>query len=175
VEDLDRAITVTRQALDAISQDHPDRPLVLSVLAGALSTRFNRTGNLEDLDQAIEHDQEAINGTPQDHPHRAGIAFNLGLALQRRFERTGTLADLDRAVRVFREASTLVSASVDLRAKAARGWGRSAVLAEQWTEAVEGFSTAVELVGLVAMRRFGRRAELHVLPVMVTHRPGDDP
>ena len=25
-----------------------------------------------------------------------------------------------------------------------------------------------------AMRRFGRRAEVHVLPVMVTHRPGDD-
>ena len=26
----------------------------------------------------------------------------------------------------------------------------------------------------LAMRRFGRRAEVHVLPVMVTHRPGDD-
>jgi len=26
----------------------------------------------------------------------------------------------------------------------------------------------------LAMRRFGRRAEVRVLPVMVTHRPGDD-
>jgi hypothetical protein len=26
----------------------------------------------------------------------------------------------------------------------------------------------------LAMPRLGRRAEVHVLPVMVTHRPGDD-
>ena len=26
----------------------------------------------------------------------------------------------------------------------------------------------------LAMHRFGRRAEVHVLPIMVTHRPGDN-
>ncbi|MCZ4587713.1 CHAT domain-containing protein [Rhodococcus opacus] len=155
-DDLDQAIDIGRQAIDATPTDHPDRPSFLANLGIVLRTRLERTGSADDLEEAIDIGRQAIDATPTDHPTRPKRLSNLGLAFRRRFERTGSMEDLDQAMEAFREAATVHTAPVVIRALAARQLGQSAVLAEKWAEAVEGFSAAVELVGMVASRDLGR-------------------
>jgi hypothetical protein len=100
--DLDEAVVVGRQAVQATPDDHPDRAAMLSNLGLALQTRFGRTGQQGDLDEAVAVGRQAVQATPVDHPDRAGRLSNLGLALQTRFERTGQQGDLDEAVAVGR-------------------------------------------------------------------------
>ena len=65
--DLDQAVTVGREAVDATTADHPNRVKWLSALGEAMQTRYGRTGELADLDQAITLHQAALGATPADH------------------------------------------------------------------------------------------------------------
>jgi tetratricopeptide (TPR) repeat protein len=152
LDDLERAVDVEAEAVTITPQGHPERALYLSNLGDALLCRFQRDGALDDLERAVDVEAEAVTITPQGHPERATILSKLGGALQERFERIGMLRDLDRGVEVFREAVEVGSAPVLVRADAARQWGRLAVKRQKWAEAVEGFSSAVGLMGLVASR-----------------------
>ena len=100
--------------------------------------------------------RQAAGFFPEDHPDRAGYLSNVGLSLYRRFERTGRIEDLDEALTLFRWGAGSGSVPVDVRAYAAREWGRSAVLGLKWAEAVEGYGAAVNLAGLVASQELGR-------------------
>ena len=51
--DLDRAIGLLRQAIAATPEDDPGRSGYLSNLGVALSTRFDRSGQLADIDEAL--------------------------------------------------------------------------------------------------------------------------
>jgi tetratricopeptide (TPR) repeat protein len=156
MDDLDRAIDIGQQAVDAIPHGHTDRVLCLSNLGLAVRARFERTGALEDIDRAIDLGQQAVDSIAPNHPDRAVHLFNLGNALQARFQHTARAQDVDHAVRVFQEATTVPSARADVRTRAAQQWGRAAAAGDQWVEAVEGFGTAVDLVGLVGSRELGR-------------------
>jgi tetratricopeptide (TPR) repeat protein len=156
LEDLDRAIEAGRGAVDASRYDHPERVAYLSSLGISLDARFERTGMPGDRDQAIAVAQEAVDSTGEGHPDRAGYLFNVGSALLSRFEQTRVEGDMDRALAAFKEAAGEESGPVDIRAYAAREWGRSAVTAEKWVEAVEGFGKAVRFAGLVAARGLER-------------------
>ena len=158
LEDLDQAVEVGEKAVDAFSQGDPERSAYLSSLGISLEARFERAGLKDDLDRAIAVAQEAVDSSDEGHPDRTGYFLNVGTALLRRFGQTRMAEDVDRALEVFREAAGVTSAPVDLRAYAAREWGRLAVAAEKWVQAVEGFGTAVELAGLVAPRGL-RRAD----------------
>jgi tetratricopeptide (TPR) repeat protein len=156
VADLDRAIAVGEEAVAAAPSDHPNRALYLSNLGAALHARFERVESVADLDRAISVCEEAVAVTPSDHPDRAIYLSNLGYVLQTRFERVGGQHDCERAVELFRVAAQLVSAPADLRAEAARQWGRLAVVVGDWDLAVEGLGLAVELAALVVPRSLGR-------------------
>ena len=159
-EDLDRAVDIARQVMESTPAEHPDRAVYLSDLGVALRTRFQHRGWVEDVDGAVDASKEALEITTHGHPNRALYLSNLGIVLRTRFERNGRVEDLDWAVELFRAATTEVSAPVDVRTTTAREWGRSAALAGQWTEAVEGFGTALDLaldlVGLVASPELAR-------------------
>lgn len=58
--DLAEAVSIARDAVDAVPPDHPDRPMLLANLAGALGTRFSHTEELADLDMAIALEHEAV-------------------------------------------------------------------------------------------------------------------
>ena len=88
--DLDQALTVSREAVDATPAGHPDRPRHLSNLGTALLARFERTGQQADLDQAITRFSEAAGATPADHPDRPAHLSNLGAALRTRFGAPGS-------------------------------------------------------------------------------------
>ncbi|PWI63994.1 hypothetical protein PCL_00833 [Purpureocillium lilacinum] len=92
--DMEEAITVARQALDA---NHPDRAACLNNLGNKLVSRYKRTGGVDDLEEAIAVARQAVDSTPADHPDRAGWLINLGTKLQRRYERTGEMTDLEEA------------------------------------------------------------------------------
>jgi tetratricopeptide (TPR) repeat protein len=104
IADLDKALALWRQALDATPPSSPDRPGYLNNLGNGLRARYERTGRLEDLEEAIRVFREAVEATPPGSPDRPAILNNLGNGLRNRYERTGRLEDLEEAIRVFREA-----------------------------------------------------------------------
>lgn len=66
--ELDGAIDLLRQALDASPSGHADRAAMLSNLSLASRIRFERTGDQADLDEAFEVSWDALAATPADHP-----------------------------------------------------------------------------------------------------------
>ncbi|MEV4713951.1 CHAT domain-containing protein, partial [Micromonospora sp. NPDC049374] len=102
--DLDEAVTVLRQALDATPADHAYRIGCLSNLGNALQVRFQHFGTGRDLDEAVTVLRQAADASPAGHPSRPLCLSNLGHALRSRYDRTGSAADLDEAVRIGRQA-----------------------------------------------------------------------
>ncbi|KAH7016383.1 CHAT domain-containing protein [Microdochium trichocladiopsis] len=92
--DLEEAIQVGQEAINAAPLDHPDRA----------SDRYSRIGVMADLEEAIRVTREAIDATPLHHPDRAILLNNLGIRLGDRYSWTGAMADLEEAIRVGREA-----------------------------------------------------------------------
>ncbi|KAL8396668.1 hypothetical protein RB594_003654 [Gaeumannomyces avenae] len=102
--DLEEAIRVGREAVDATPLDHPNRAGRLNNLGNHFGDRYSRTGAMADLEEAIRLGREAVDATPLDHSDRAAIQNNLGVRLSNRYSRTGTMADLEEAIRLNREA-----------------------------------------------------------------------
>ncbi|KLU92421.1 hypothetical protein MAPG_11367 [Magnaporthiopsis poae ATCC 64411] len=100
ISDLNRAVEVTGEAMDATPQNHPDRAMYLNNLGNLLGSRFERTGSMGDLNRAVEVTGMAMDATPQNHPNRIICLNNLGNWLGTRFDRTGSMNDLNRAVEV---------------------------------------------------------------------------
>ncbi|KAH7014620.1 CHAT domain-containing protein [Microdochium trichocladiopsis] len=101
--DFEEAIRVGREAIDATTLDHPDRPGRLNNLGIRLRDRYLRTGAMADLEEAIRVGREAIDSAPSDHPDRAMLTNNLGTYLGNRYSRTGAMADLEEAIRTGQE------------------------------------------------------------------------
>ncbi|KAH0556259.1 hypothetical protein GP486_005813 [Trichoglossum hirsutum] len=59
MEDLEEAIRVAQQAVDATPEDHPDLAAWLNALGNKLRRRYERTGKMEDLKEAIQVTQQA--------------------------------------------------------------------------------------------------------------------
>ena len=104
LDDLNRALELWQQAVEATPPDSPDLPMYLSNLGIGLSDRFRRTGQEADLDEAIRMFQQAVEATPPDSADYSGCLINLGTGLSDRFRRTGQEADLDEAIRMFQQA-----------------------------------------------------------------------
>ncbi|MFE7628928.1 CHAT domain-containing protein [Kocuria sp. NPDC057446] len=164
--DLEEAIEVGRQAVATTPKSQPKRHMYLSNLQLALRSQFERSGQLADLDKAIEVGRQAAHAAPPHHPNQPIFLTDLGTTLRVRFERTGQAEDLDEAVAVFREAAQVASAPVHDRMQAAREWGRSAVLGQRWAEAMDGYSAAIDMAGLVVSRDLGRADQEHRLRLL---------
>ncbi|KAJ3455223.1 hypothetical protein MRS44_013823 [Fusarium solani] len=104
--DLEEAIRLAREAVDALAPDDPDRAGWLNSLGLRLSDRYSQTGAIADLEEAIRLAREALDATPLDHPDRAVRLNSLGSHLgdRYRYSRTGALTDLEEAIRLTREA-----------------------------------------------------------------------
>jgi tetratricopeptide (TPR) repeat protein len=104
VVDLDEAIDVIRQAVNAIPPDHPNRATMLDSLGVYLKHRYSQTGAMADLEEAINVARQAVDAIPPDHPYRAGLLTHLGIHLGNRYSRTGATADLEEAITVGQQA-----------------------------------------------------------------------
>jgi tetratricopeptide (TPR) repeat protein len=102
--EIDQAVTLFRQAAEAIPADHPRRGMVLSGLGAAYMTRFESFGDTADLDQAITWGRGAVHAIPAGHDDRPNALTNLGMSCLTRYQRFGNSADLDEAIRYCTEA-----------------------------------------------------------------------
>ena len=164
--DLDRAIDALNEAISLTPTDHADRPTMLSNLGNLLRARFESTGEAKDLDRAINVQNLAVTTTHAGHADRPRMLFNLANLLQVRYERTGQTRDLDLALHLFRHGALAVSASPARRARSARGWGRCAVALERWSDSVEGYEVALELLGQVVPGWLDRDDQTYLLAQM---------
>lgn len=73
IGDLEEAIRIIREAMDATLTDYPDCASWLNNLRVRLGDRYLRTGAMGDLNEAIRMTQNAVDATPKDHPDRTSI------------------------------------------------------------------------------------------------------
>ena len=112
---LDEAIRLGRESRRLASARGAVRPLVLSMLGDALSSRWERVGDPLALDEAVELYREAASltraaarGTQRERENHAESLHSLGSTLLARFELTGDTDALDESVSALGEASELV-------------------------------------------------------------------
>ncbi|KAK4068325.1 hypothetical protein Purlil1_13828 [Purpureocillium lilacinum] len=72
MDDLNRAVDIASQAVEATPQDDADRARQLEDLGIMLAKRFDRTESIDYLNLAIKITGHAVEATPHDHPDRAG-------------------------------------------------------------------------------------------------------
>lgn len=104
MENLEEDFQIERNGFDVISQDHPDRIILLNILKALLGDRYSRTRAMTDLEESIQIARNAVDATPEDHPDRAGRLNNLGAYLGSRYSRTGAMTDLEEANQMARDA-----------------------------------------------------------------------
>ncbi|KAH0430361.1 hypothetical protein CcaCcLH18_07873 [Colletotrichum camelliae] len=117
LDDLENAIRVARQAVQATQDDHPDRAAFLNNLGVKLSSKCLDTGSMEDLEEAVCITRQAIKTISGDHPKQAACLNTLAGHLSTRYSRTGAMADLQEAVRVIRQAVKVTPESHPDRAR----------------------------------------------------------
>ncbi|MBO0884102.1 MAG: hypothetical protein J2P17_27980, partial [Mycobacterium sp.] len=156
--DLDRAIEVLRTAIDACPPDHPNRPSILMDLATALLGRCYHVDDRAACDQAISVYIQATQLTREGEPRWATSRIALGHSLRKRSEITGQADDINSAFEWWRTVAAASAAPLSERIAAADAWGRFAAERGEWSQALAGYTTAVELLPMVAWRG-ARRAD----------------
>lgn len=86
--DLEEAIRLRQEAVNATPEDHPSWVIYLDNLGTRLRYRYLRTGAIADLEEAIQIGREAVNATPKDHPARIVRLNHLGIGLSCRYSKT---------------------------------------------------------------------------------------
>jgi CHAT domain-containing protein/tetratricopeptide (TPR) repeat protein len=109
VADLEEAIRVSHQAVQATPPDSPALPGYLTNLGIVLNDRFLCTGQTANLEEAIRVSHQAVQVTPPDSPSLRLYLNNLGIVLHDRYRfrlkaDSEAKADLDEAIRHWEQA-----------------------------------------------------------------------
>lgn len=96
--DLEEAISKSIQAVNSVSEDHPDRALFMSDTGNMMASRYRRTKSLADLDTAIDMMEAALAAMSKKHPGRTRLLYNLGNRYLDRFEESDNMEDLKQAI-----------------------------------------------------------------------------
>ncbi|GAA4844550.1 CHAT domain-containing protein [Saccharopolyspora rosea] len=147
--DLDRAEEIARQAASAATPDTAAQHAARTQLGAVALQRFRRLSKSQDLETAVELLDQALTEMPATAPVRATAATHLGRALRTLHHRSGRRRYYRWARKVLVEAAEQPTAPADQRLRAAAQAGRLAAQTGRWSEAVESFTTAVELLPLV--------------------------
>ena len=162
--DLDRMVELSRQAVEGLSPDSPDRPWLLNSLCADLGDRHGATHRLEDLEETIAAYRELIAAYPRtgrrdrpglrqlpDLPHLSIHVSSLSGALSHRYRRTGRREDLDEAITVLREAAHAVPpGSLELRICLD---GLGMVFSDRFAPATGGWTTSAKPTNAGATKR----------------------
>ncbi|SDP10513.1 CHAT domain-containing protein [Actinopolyspora xinjiangensis] len=153
--DLDRAGEAAEEALRNSQQRTAPQYTAYAQLGVVAAHRHRLNSRNEELDTAIEMFDRALIAMPDSAPERVTVATHLGRALQTLYRRTGRRKLYRWARKTLTDAATLPTGPADQRLKAANLCGRLAAQAHRWSEALESFTLAVELLPLVTQ---GKRA-----------------
>ncbi|RSM82745.1 CHAT domain-containing protein [Kibdelosporangium aridum] len=166
-DDLDEAVDMLRQAVIAGPADHAEFSYWQASLGMGLQLRGQLTGDSEDLREAVDSMTAALQGISEDSPRRAYVLTHLAYAhahlAEAEAEDNVARAHRRAGIATWRQAATTPTASAHWRAEAARNWGREAADIGDFADAVEGFTTAVGLLDLVAWRGLSREDQERLL------------
>jgi len=107
-EDLEKALSYARLAVEKTPQRHMDRPMYLTGLANHLLDKFQLTGDEKSLGKSIFLYQQSSNSSSQNRSDKALAMSNLGNALADRYELKGNINDLHESIKHIRKALQLV-------------------------------------------------------------------
>lgn len=158
---LAEAVTVLRRGISLMPPDHTMRPWALSQLADTLLVSHSQgTATPREaealLREAVGVTREAVAALPGGHPQAVLLTWLLGVASHRRYAASGDDADRREAIGHWRRASAAAEGLPGFRAIAARDWGHAAAQVQDWADAVEGYSAAIELLAFLPGRFMGR-------------------
>ena len=156
VAELDAAESALRTALAEASPQHPHRPVTLSLLSTVLHEKCHHSSDFGDLDEAIEVAGAALDSMPDDHPLRGTVLRRSAELHHTRHQRLDDRAALAKAIELFQAAAAHSTSSMASRVDAARRWGDITAAAGLTESALDGLSTAVELLPLLAARSLHR-------------------
>lgn len=151
--DLELAAQHAEQAGELAPEGSPPQHQAWAALGVIGGYRYRLNGRSADLDQSVEALDRALTAMPRTAPGRAAVATQLGRSLQLQFQKTGRRRIYRWAHRVLTEAAQQETAPAEQRLRAANICGRLAAEAQRWSEALESFSAAVELLPLVTRGR----------------------
>lgn len=98
--DLDRAVSITSEAVDATPSNHPERAAYLIDLGHMLSMRYKQTASMNDLARAVSIAREAVAATPSNHPGLRVRLNNLQDMLRKRPGQIKPIDDPNRAASI---------------------------------------------------------------------------
>ncbi len=147
--DLVKGARFLRQAFEVTPTDDPDWPMYALNLSVAMRTVAVVLNLPDAIDMAIAVAEQAYDRLPPGQRERGGALSELGRAHRIRAEMNDDPAERRLAVDYRRSAACDPVAAPTTRALAARAWGEWSHEDGDLTAAVEGFSTAVELLSVV--------------------------
>jgi hypothetical protein len=95
-EDVDRAIVVTRRALEVVPAGSDDEFSLRNDLACSLSDRYDQYGDMSDLEEGARLLERVVSETPAGHEALSGRLNNLAGLLRDVYNHTRREADFDR-------------------------------------------------------------------------------
>ncbi|GIJ12811.1 CHAT domain-containing protein [Micromonospora andamanensis] len=155
---LDEAVTLLRALVDAPPVSAGDRYRLLTNLGNALLIRFRAARAGHDAREMLTAYRAAVAALPVDHSERTMCLTNLAAAVEE-IAHAGSASggaddlppvDLAEAIDSLREAAAIEAAPSLLRAGAARTYAGLAADVGDLPAALEGYTTAIELLDLVA-------------------------
>lgn len=152
--DLDRAVTVARQAAGLAEAGEPramGRTRALHQLSKALLEQYRRSA-AADLDEVLSVARAAVAGVPADQAMGADCRSTLGRVLATRFDRDHDIADLDEAIDSWASASATVTASTRTRLEAMSRWGDATGVRHDLAAALPMYADVIGLLPVLAWR-----------------------
>ncbi|KAL5314488.1 hypothetical protein ACEPPN_017128 [Leptodophora sp. 'Broadleaf-Isolate-01'] len=102
--DLQQAIRVAQEVLEATPEGHPNKEIWSNNLGNLLSDKYSSTEEMADLNDAIRVARQTVHMTPKEHKNQPMWLNNFGVLLNKRYLRTGIESDHEEALHVSREA-----------------------------------------------------------------------
>jgi CHAT domain-containing protein len=148
VADLERAVSLLREALAATGPAAPIWALARGQLAVALHARYLRDGcrRRADLDEAVALQEQAVAHLPPRSPNYVVSVCELGTYMYSRYERDGQLSDLNQAVRACQRGAEVASGGSPLALRSRAYLARALTLRHAETGSVADLARALEIL-----------------------------
>ncbi|KAF2626795.1 hypothetical protein BU25DRAFT_411322 [Macroventuria anomochaeta] len=146
-EDVEKAISELRKALNLTTDDHRNRATLYHELGNIFGVRFLRSARESAyLEESIRNHEKAVDIVAKDHADLGSFLFAMGISLRLRYEQTGKPGDLENLIRVNIRAWECKNARPFVRIQASI----SALEMLQWQEKFEvAYNLAVETLELL--------------------------
>ena len=167
ITDLEEAIQLTREAVDATPRDSPDWSRQLSILEMGLRDRYLRKREKADLEEAIRLARQAVDATPKDDPLRAQKLLNLAIGLVKKSSGTRETGIIEEIIVHLRSALYQPNAPVTIRIAACRLIVPFYSFNPDWQQAYDASNIAVGLISKLTARSLENSDKQHLLRQVV--------